>query len=192
MTEPPDRPSDRHRNPEGTPQTAPPYPYPYPHPHPYPYQNQPSPYAGSYPPPPYSGYPRPPVQPKNGLGITSLVLAIVGLLSVWVPFVNIVSIVLGLVAITIGFLGRGRVKRGTANNGGVAVAGILLGALAIIVGLAFIAIWTTVWKDVGGGDYIDCMQKAGSDQFQQHRCNDQFRQNVQDRLSVTLTPTPAP
>jgi hypothetical protein len=136
-------------------------------------------------------YPPPPVGPRNGLGITSLVLAIVGLLSVWVPFVNIVSIVLGLVAVVIGFLGRGRVKRGIANNGGIAIAGIVLGTLAIVVGLAFIALWMTVWKDVGGGDYIDCMQKAGADQFQQQRCADQFRQSVQDRLSVTLTPAPA-
>lgn len=166
MTEPPDRPSERGQNPEGTPQTAPPYPYP--------------------------GYPPPPKQLKNGLGIASLVIAIVGLLSVWVPVVNIVSIVLGLVAIVVGFVGRGRVKRGAADNGGVAIAGIVLGALAIIVGLAFIALWATVWKDAGGGDYISCMQKAGSDHVEQQRCVDQFRRNVEDKLSVTLTPTPAP
>jgi hypothetical protein len=186
MTEPPDRPSERRHNPEGTPQTAPPYPYPYP------FQHQPGPYHGGYLPPPYYSYPPTPVETKNGLGIASLVIAIIGLLSVWVPIVNIVSIVLGLIAVVIGFLGRGRVKRRIANNGGVAVAGIVLGALAIVVGLAFIALWTTVWRDVGGGDYIDCMQKAGSDQLQQQRCADQFRQNVQHKLSVTLTPTPVP
>ncbi len=186
MTEPPDRPSDRRQNPEGTPRTAPPYPYP----HQYP--PQPGPYPGGPPPPPYYGYPPPPPPPRNGLATTALVLAIVGLLSVWVPVVNIVSIVLGLAAVVIGFIARGRVKRGTANNGGVAIAGIVLGALAIIISLAFIALWTTVWKDAGGGDYIDCMEKAGSDQVQQQRCADQFRHNVQDRLSVTLTPTPVP
>jgi hypothetical protein len=132
------------------------------------------------------------MQPKNALGLTSLVLAIVGLLSVWVPVVNIASIVLGLVAIVIGIIGRRRVKRGIANNGGMAIAGIVLGTLAVIVGLAFIALWATVWKDAGGGDYIDCMQKAGSNQYQQRHCADQFRQNVQDRLSVTLTPAPVP
>ena len=184
MTEPPDRPSSRRPNPEGAPETAPPYPYQYPH--------QPGPYPGGYmAPPPHYG-PPPPMQLKNGLGITSLVLAVVGLLSVWVPVVNFVSIVLGLVAIVIGFIARGRVKRGTANNGGVAIGGIVLGGLAIIVGLAFIALWATVWKDAGGGDYISCMQKAGSDHVQQQHCADQFRQNVQDRLSVTLTPTPVP
>ena len=180
MTEPPDRPTDRRENPEGTPQTAPPYPYQYQH----------GPYPGGYlPPPPYYGYPPRAVGPKNGLGIASLVLAVIALLCVWSVFV---AVVLGLVAVVVGFFGRGRVRRGTANNGGVAIAGIVLGGLAIIVGLAFIAIWTAVWKDVGGGDYIDCMQNAGRDQIQQQRCADQFRENVQDRLSVTLTPTPVP
>jgi cytochrome c oxidase assembly protein Cox11 len=117
------------------------------------------------------------------------VLAIVALLSVWTVFV---AVVLGPAAVIVGIIGRGRVKRGTANNGGVAIAGIALGALAIIVGVAFIPIYTVVWKDVGGGDYIGCIQKANNDRLQEQRCADQFRQNVQDKLSVTLTPTRVP
>ncbi|UQX12477.1 DUF4190 domain-containing protein [Candidatus Mycobacterium methanotrophicum] len=184
MTEPPDTPSGRRQNSEGTPQTAPPYRYPYP----YQYPHRPGPYPSGYSPPHY-GY-RAPVQPENGLGSAALVLAVVGLLGSPVPLVNIVSIVLGLVAIVIGALGRGRAKRGTANNGGVAIAGIVLGALAIIVSLAFIALWATLWKDAGGGDYIRCIRHAGSNHVQQRRCADQFRHNVQNRLSVTLTSTP--
>jgi hypothetical protein len=181
MTEPLDTPSGRREIPEGTPESAPPYPYPYHH--------QPGPSPGGNPPPPYYSYPPPPVEPKNGLGIASLVLAVVALLSVWTVFV---AIVVGPAAMVVGFIGRGRVRRGIANNGGVAIAGIALGALAIIVGVAFIPIYTVVWKDVGGGDYIDCIQKANSDRLQEQRCADQFRQNVQDKLSVTLTPTAVP
>jgi hypothetical protein len=161
-------------------------------PPPYPYQFRPGPHPGGYPPPPpppYYGYPPPPSAPKNGLGIASLILAIVALVSVWSVFA---PVILGVIAVVVGFLGHGRVKRGTADNGGVAIAGIVLGGLAIVVGLAFIAIWTALWKDVGGGDYIDCMQKAGTDQAQQQQCSEQFQHNVQDRLSVTLTPTPIP
>jgi hypothetical protein len=99
-------------------------------------------------------------------------------------------IILGVIAVVIGAVGRGRAKRGIADNGGIAIAGIVLGGLAIVVGLAFIAIWTTVWKDVRGGDYIDCMQKAGSNNVEQQQCANQFRRTVQDRLSVTLTPAP--
>src|ERR1039458_7705949 len=174
----------RREHPAGAPPTKPSYTYPHQ------YQYQASPYPGGYPPPPpYYGYPPTPIAPKNGLGIASLVLAVIALVSVATVFT---PIVLGAVAVVIGVLGRGRVKRGAANNGGVAIAGIVLGALAIIVGLAFIAIWTAVWKDVGGGDYIDCMQKAGSDHFQQQQSADQFRQSVEGRLSVMLSPTPVP
>ena len=154
MTEPLDTPSGGREKPEGTPESAPPYPYPYHH--------QPGPSPGGNPPPPYYSYPPPPVEPKNGLGIASLVLAVVALLSVWTVFV---AIVVGPAAVVVGFIGRGRVRRGIANNGGVAIAGIALGALAIIVGVAFIPIYTVVWKDVGGGDYIDCIQKANNDRL---------------------------
>jgi hypothetical protein len=133
---------------------------------------------------PYYAPPQP-VAPKNGLGIAALVLSVVGLLGVATV---VAPIILGATAVVIGFVGRGRVKRGIADNGGIAIAGIVLGGLAIVVGLAFIAIWTTVWKDVRGGDYIDCMQKAGSDKVEQQQCADQFRRTVQDRLSVTMTP----
>ena len=151
----------------------------------YPYPNQ---YQPGYPPPPsYYGGPQPPMAPKNGFGVTSLVLAVVGLLSVATVFA---PIALGIAAVVVGFVGHGRAKRGIADNGGVAIAGIVLGGLAVIVGLAFIAIWTTVWKDVRGGDYIDCTQKAGSNHVLQQQCADQFRQSLQDRLSVTLTPVP--
>ena len=170
---------DRRENFRGTSQTGPPYPYPY----------QPAASPGGYPlPPPYGGYPPRAAAPRNGLGIASLVLAVIGLLSVATVFA---PIALGLVAVIFGFLGHARAKRGTANNGGVAIAGIVLGALAIVVGLAFIAIWTTVWEDVRGGDYIDCTQKAGSNHVLQQHCADQFRQSVQDRLNVTLTPAPS-
>jgi hypothetical protein len=186
MTEPLDTPSGGREKPEGTPESASPYPYPPTYPH----HHQPGPPPGGYPSSAlYYGYPPPPGAPKNGVGIASLVLAIVALLSVWTVFV---AVVLGPAAVVVGIIGRGRVKRGTANNGGVAIAGIALGALAIIVGVAFIPIYTVVWKDVGGGDYIDCIQKANNDRLQEQRCADQFRQNVQDKLSVTLTPTRVP
>ncbi len=174
---------DRRENSRGTPQTG----QPYPSLDPYPYQ--PAALPGGYPPPPpYGGYPPQAAAPKNGLGIASLVLAVIGLLSVATVFA---PLALGVVAVIFGFIGHARAKRGTANNGGVAIAGIVLGGLAIVVGLAFVAIWTTVWKDVRGGDYIDCTQKAGSNHVLQQQCADQFRQSVQDRLSVSLTPAPS-
>ncbi len=149
-------------------------------------------YPGGYPPPPpqpYSGFTPPPIGPRNGLGIAALIVAIIGLVFCWTVFGGII---LGLVAIIIGFVGRGRVKRGDATNGGVAIAGIVLGILAIVLGLVFIPIWYGMFKDVGATDYVDCVSKAGSDQEAVQRCAEQFQKRVEDKFSVTLTTTAPP
>ncbi|MDY6997155.1 MAG: DUF4190 domain-containing protein [Actinomycetota bacterium] len=159
-------------------------------------------YPGGYPPPPpqpyggypgypgYSGYPPPPpAAPKNGLAIAALILAIIGLLLCW----SVVGgVILGLCAVILGFLGRGRVKRGEADNGGVAIAGIALGFVSIVAGLVFIAIYIGLFASVGGTDYIDCVTRAGSDQQAIQECADQFTQRVEDEFSVTLSPPPTP
>jgi hypothetical protein len=146
-------------------------------------------YPGSYPPPPqaspYGGYaPPPPSAPQNGLGIASLVTAIIALLSV------VGGIGLGVVAVILGFMGWGKAKRGQATNGGVAVAGIVLGFLSIIEAIVVIVLSVWVFNEVGGTDYMQCVSDAGSDQDAVQRCADQFQDRVEDQFSVTLT-TPA-
>lgn len=148
------------------------------------------PYPGSYPPPPpqpYSGYAPPPIGPRNGLGIAALVVAIVGLVFCWTV---VGGVILGVAAVILGFVARGRVKRGEATNGGVAIAGIVLGFLAIIVSLVFIPIWIGMFDEVGGSNYVDCLSKAGSDEQAIQKCADEFRQHVENQFSVTLTPSP--
>jgi len=139
-------------------------------------------YAG-YPPQGYPGYPPPPAAPKNGLGIASLVVAIIALLSAFG------GIVLGVVAVVLGFLGWNRAKRGEATNGGVAIAGIALGVLSIIE--AIVVIWLAVWgfNEIGGTDYLDCVSRAGNDREAVDACMREFEQRVEDQFSVTLTPT---
>lgn len=155
------------------------------------------PNPGSYPPPPpqyggyggYGGYPVPPPAsaPRNGLGTTALILAIIGIVLCW----SIAGgIILGLCAVIIGFVARGRVKRGEATNGGVAIAGIVLGVIAIIAALVFIPIYIGLFDQVGGTDYVDCLSRAGNDTEAAQRCADEFTQRVEDQFSITVTPTP--
>jgi amino acid transporter len=148
-------------------------------------------YPGGYPPPPqqpyYGGYQPPPTGPKNGLGIAALVAAIVGLVFCWSVFGGVV---LGVVAVILGIVGYGRAKRGQATNTGVAIAGIVLGALAVIVSLAFIPIWMGVFSEVGGTDYMDCVSRAGSDPKAVEACANQLRDRMENQFSVTVTPTP--
>jgi hypothetical protein len=200
MTETPES-SSQPETPTGTPQAPPlpppPYPAapggftpPYPPRYPPPYPPQYPPQAGYYPPPPpqpYAGYTPPPVGPKNGLGTGALITAIVSLpaaVSVFGGFL------LGIVAIVLGFIGYRRAKRGEATNGGIAIAGIVLGLLGIVLSAAVIAFGVWGFFKVGGRDYVDCMQKAGNDRSAQVQCEDEFRGNLENQFSITLTPTP--
>jgi hypothetical protein len=142
-------------------------------------------YPGGYPPPPpgYPGYAPPPSGPRNGLGLAALIVAIVALLSA------VGGVVLGVVAVVLGFLGWNRAKRGEANNGGIAVAGIVLGVLSIIEAIAVIAFAVWGFKEAGGSDYVDCLSKAGSDQQAMQQCIDQFTNRVENQFSITVTPT---
>jgi uncharacterized membrane protein len=118
------------------------------------------------------------------LGIAALVVAIVALLSV------VGGVVLGVVAIILGFIGYGRAKRGQATNGGVAVAGIVLGLLSIIEAIAVIALAVWGFNKAGGTDYVDCLSKAGSDEQAIQQCAEQFRDRVENQFSITVTPSP--
>ena len=125
------------------------------------------PQPGGYPPPPGGyqpppgGYP-PPVQsaPKNGLGVASLVVAIISLFSVFG------GVVLGVVAV------------------------IVLGFLSIIVSVAAIGIMVWGFDKVGGTDYVDCVTRAGNDQQAVQDCAKEFTDRVEDQFSITVTPTP--
>jgi hypothetical protein len=161
MTDPSNS-SDRPENPTGTPQTPPPplpppqaapggyYPPPgYPPPGYPPQQGYPSGvYPGPYPPPPGAGYPPPPPQPyadygarpaapRNGLGIGAL---IAGVLSIPAAFTVFGGFILAVVAVVLGVLGHRRARTGEANNGGVAIAGIVLGVLGAILSAVLIIV----------------------------------------------------
>ncbi|MEU0369470.1 DUF4190 domain-containing protein [Streptomyces sp. NPDC006283] len=98
----------------------------------------PDPYGAGY--PGYPGYGQAGWQqtPANGMGITAMVL---GILSVCLfCLYGVVGIVLGVLALIFGILGRKRAQRGEATNGGMALAGIILGACGIVIGAVFIAL----------------------------------------------------
>lgn len=144
------------------------YPFPYPVP-------------GSYP-----GYPPPGRHPtpRNGAGIAALVVAIAGI----VTALSVVGgVILGIVAVVLGFVGHGRAKRGEADNGGVAISGIVLGALAVVAGIGCIFIYVGIWR-TAGGDYVDCMTKAGSDAAAQQQCTERFREHFENKFGTAESP----
>ncbi|MEV8534220.1 DUF4190 domain-containing protein [Streptomyces sp. NPDC051211] len=84
-----------------------------------------------------SGYPAYAVPMRNGFGVTALVL---GIISVALFCTSFFAVALGVTAVIFGVLGRGRAARGEADNGGVALAGIILGAVGIVVGTLLLAL----------------------------------------------------
>lgn len=77
---------------------------------------------------------------RNGFGLTALITGTVGLVFGLLPLTGFwLGVLLGLVAIVFGVLGRGRARRGEATNGGQALAGLICGALALLAGIAYIA-----------------------------------------------------
>ncbi|WP_329198733.1 MULTISPECIES: DUF4190 domain-containing protein [unclassified Streptomyces] len=81
--------------------------------------------------PGYPGYPH--AQPSNGFGIAALVL---GILAIVACPTMIGSVMFGITAVVFGALGRGKARRGEATNGGVALAGLICGAVGIVIGAA--------------------------------------------------------
>ncbi|MFJ5264592.1 DUF4190 domain-containing protein [Streptomyces sp. NPDC088387] len=108
----------------GTPPATPGYGYPNP--------GQPYPSA------PPVGYPQTPgygmpAQPSNGMGTTGLVLGIIGVVCSVTFFLWFFGVILGILAIIFGAIGRGRANRGEATNKGAATAGLVCGIIATVV-----------------------------------------------------------
>ncbi|MGW2227424.1 DUF4190 domain-containing protein [Streptomyces formicae] len=85
--------------------------------------------------PPGYGWPAMPMAPANGMGVAALVLGIVAAVGfcLW-PL----AIVLGILAVIFGSIGRRKARRGEATNGGQALAGIICGAAGIVLGVAMV------------------------------------------------------
>jgi hypothetical protein len=110
-------------------------------------------------------------RPRNGMGTAALVLGIVGLVLALI----VVGGLPGLIAVVLGVVGLLRVRRGEANNRGVAIAGIVTGALAIVVAVVvgvFLAENADEIEDLG-----DCLEDADTEQ-QRDDCANRFEDEL--------------
>ncbi|MFD4603706.1 DUF4190 domain-containing protein [Streptomyces sp. NPDC058464] len=85
----------------------------------------------------YGGWPGMQPAPDNGLGTAAMVTGIISAIGFCVAPV---ALVMGVLAIVFGSIGRGRVKRGVATNGGQALAGIICGSAGLVLAAAFITL----------------------------------------------------
>lgn len=124
------------------------------------------------------GAPPPRTGGRNGLGVAALIL---GLLAVLTAITVFVGILFGLLAIILGVIGRGRAKRGEANNGGMALAGIILGIVGLLISSALIAVGVSVFNSETGQRLKDCIESAGSNQAAINQCRVDLENDLLDR-----------
>ncbi|MEU7059695.1 DUF4190 domain-containing protein [Streptomyces sp. NPDC046197] len=74
-----------------------------------------------------------PMQPSNGMGTTGLVLGIIGLVCSLTFILWFFGVLLGILGIIFGAIGRGKANRGEATNKGAATAGLVCGIVATVV-----------------------------------------------------------
>nr|WP_296779081.1 DUF4190 domain-containing protein [Rhodococcus sp. (in: high G+C Gram-positive bacteria)] len=123
------------------------------------YPQQPPPGYGQPQPGYQYGYPQQPINPeKNGLGLASLILAIVGLVFGIIPFTGFICLILGIVGLALGFAGLSRVRKNKATNKKTAISGIVVSVLAIALGIWGITIVFGAVDDLDDG--LNCISEA--------------------------------
>ncbi|MEW2546971.1 DUF4190 domain-containing protein [Streptomyces sp. NPDC047002] len=118
--------------------------------------------------PPYAEPARP--ARGNGLAVAALVLGIAAIVLFWTVFGGIV---LGLVAIVLGALGSRRARRDGAPRRGMAITGVVLGALGLIAGGLILALGVSFLNSDSFKSYSDCVKHAHST-ADRRQCADDF------------------
>jgi len=100
------------------------------------------PYQG---PPPHQGPPG--RRATNGLAIAALVCGIIGVVAGLIPFLFFLAFILGVLALVFGLVGRGTAKRREGAGSKQAIAGAILGGVAVILGIVGVVILVNVIND---------------------------------------------
>jgi Domain of unknown function (DUF4352) len=95
-------------------------------------------------------YPAPPVHYRNGMGTAALTLGIVGLVVGLIPIVGFAGFVCAILGVIFGAIGLSRAGRGLASNKGVAIAGTIISAIAIVVSFAIFAAFASAVDEATG------------------------------------------
>lgn len=99
--------------------------------------------------------PQQPAGPQtNGPAVAAVVCGIIALLLSWIPVVNVLSLVLGVVAVVTGILGLRRASDPRYGQRGLAVGGLVTGGLGLLVALAILAFIGSLFADPGIRDDI--------------------------------------
>ncbi|MDQ2839265.1 MAG: DUF4190 domain-containing protein [Actinomycetota bacterium] len=109
------------------------------------------------------------------MAVAALVLGILGL----VTSITVVGgIIFGLLGIVLGIVASRRARRGEAGGRGMAIAGIVTGALGLIVVVGLIVAGASLLNSKAGKNLQTCLSNANGNQAQIQACNNQFGSQV--------------
>lgn len=113
---------------------------------------------------------------RNGLGVAALVLGILSILGIATV---LAGVVLGILAIVLGAMGRARARRGEATNGGAALAGIVTGAVGLVLSVLIVAAGVGFFftHKTAIHNYTTCINRAQTVQART-ACAQRFRHQV--------------
>ena len=149
------------------------------------YPTQPGPPPGQYPPGqvPAGGYQAdayPPARRRNGMGTAALVLGVLALVLVLLLIFSPLGALCGLLAVIFGIVGIVRANRREADNRGQAVAGLVTGGLALLLGIWF-TISVGVWFSTHVNDFNrfgQCLDDA-TGQAAREQCAQELGRNLE-------------
>jgi uncharacterized membrane protein len=125
-----------------------------------------------------SGYGAPGTRPRNGFGVAALVLGLLALVLFWTI---VGGIIFGILALIFGLLGRARAKRGEATNGGLSVAGMVLGILGLLLAIGLVALFASLMNSPAGQTYQQCLQQSDGDPAKLQQCFSELGNQVGGR-----------
>ncbi|MFE9569037.1 DUF4190 domain-containing protein [Streptomyces sp. NPDC006692] len=99
---------------------------------------------------PWPSYPAPGAQPRNGMGVTALVLGVIGVVLGLFVVLFWMSWLPALLAVVFGFVGLSQVRKGVATNRGMALSGVILGVVGMLI-----AVGTGVFAVVKVREFAD-------------------------------------
>jgi uncharacterized Tic20 family protein len=125
------------------------------------------------------------LRPRNGAGRAALfcgVLALICAIGFFLILTVPLAIVLGLAAVVLGIMGRGRARKGIATNRGSATLGLVSGFLALLLlaGLAIggVALFNSNKDNPTFKNFGQCAQDAGTNSQKLQDCAKQFKNDT--------------
>lgn len=91
---------------------------------------------------------------SNGLATAGFVLGLLGLLTCWIPILNIFGILLGILGVVLAAVGLAKSKK-VGTGRGLAIAGIVLGVIAVLLAILINVAFSNAVDDALDGNDAD-------------------------------------